>query len=145
MNYNGNDIAYRDGTWDEYKLRCQIKYIPKRGYINWQGHQYESDFVLLVPDQSTEMMKFFAAWLPDDEKEIEIVTFIGAPVIEQCRCYVRRKDEKCRDSHYLQVMSLHAEDALKNLRTPWYERFRGRRIDVNVFSANKELAAEGEK
>lgn len=95
-------------TGNEFNLECKI-ICKKLPYIDEQSDgrkvNREGIFAFLIPSESTEMMRFFNAWLPYSQDEhTEVALELGYPLACNARGAVMRANHRC-NKHHIQLMS----------------------------------------
>lgn len=123
----------------EYNLIVETKFIHKTIHEEKLKTSYERSMVILVPDITTECMKFFRAWLPETASPTdyyEVAAEIGSPVFSPCRLSVHRAPHPySQEKHFLFVMTKGVEELL--LRLP-----ESRRFTIKILPQNEESAAD---
>lgn len=121
----------------EYNLIVTTKFVRKTVIEEKLKTKYERKMVILIPDVTTECMKFFRAWLPDSTEEYhEIAAEIHSPVASPCRLSIHRAPHPySEDKHFLFVMSKGVEELF--LRLP-----EGRRFQLTVLPQGEESATD---
>jgi len=139
----GNSIApeqANDPTFKKYHLKCMVKFFKKtvRDDLGTRGViAYDRTMVLLVPQESDEMVRFLNAWCPTTIGEhFELAGHIGGPVHSTCRFSIfMGHDEKC-DRPYLFCMSKGVEDIIVKFGK------EGMNVQVTTLPANQDSEAD---
>lgn len=140
INFDGSFIGAQ-GTMDakdterRYHLNCLVKVLTVSRVNN--GKVYESQRVYLIPQESTETIKFYDCYLPsyivqesEDEPTIELV-FMAIPLSKPFRAYVSTGDKDLPQKH----IGLMSVDLLDNFR-PYNEKII--RVDCLALSEHED-------
>lgn len=133
----------------EYSFQATV-HVQKESFFDGPLQKWvEHFFVALVPDEGTQRDLFFNAWLPEINRDHELVKegkaqahyelgcVLGSPVNSPARCSILRRDKRFSKDHYLYVMSL---GPLQDL-----EHCDGKKILVTVLPASQENVDEQAK
>lgn len=100
-----------------YHIKCKIVSAP----MSYEDEQSRGkaivteEMIFLVPEVSSESMRFFGAWLPHvDTEHFEVVAMLPHPINGPCRLSVHRGSRVVHD-HHLFVMSVGVERELKKI------------------------------
>lgn len=122
----------------EYNLIVETKFVFKTVVEEKLKTRYERKLVILVPEQNTECMRFFRAWLPetsDLNDYYEIAAELGGPINSPCRLSVHRGPHPYSDKHFLFVMTKGVEELL--LKLP-----ESRRFHLKVLPQGEDVATD---
>lgn len=133
-----------DPTERPYHLKCIVvcKHVTFEDEQSKGKSNGETTNVYLLPDQSSQMELFMAAWVPQHANEhFELAVLLGRPFNAPARCSVHRATQHMAEPHMM-VMSQEAEASLisffnANLEAAKQDRLR-LRIDVTTLPASQE-------
>jgi hypothetical protein len=122
-----------------YFLKCKVL-VKKVSYLDEQSTgttQVEDEFVLLLPEESTQRTKFLMTWLPDTNLECqELGCEIGHPVFSLFRGALWRETEHLKQIHIM-VMTKSTEELLKPLD--------GKHVQLEVLGENEDEILDGQE
>lgn len=109
----------------EYHISAIVKFVDVD--VQDGDRRYKSKLVLLIPEDSTQQMLFFNAWLPEVSEEFfELTAIIKTGVQSFARLAILRRKQGICDRPYLMIMSKGvAEDFI-------HYRMEGRRIELVI-------------
>ena len=97
----------------EYNLSGKIRVVKKYAKQGFFSKREEAKAVCIELSQSDETTKFFAAWLPEDEKHTsEVLAEMGHPIYGSCRMAVLRESSLYPKGPHLFIMHKWAEEIL---------------------------------
>lgn len=103
-----------EDTERRYHLLCRVDMRTVTRVNN--GTKYEVKKVYLIPQESTELIQFYDAYLPDyidegvdEEATIELV-FMGIPMSKPFRAYLSKGDRDLKEKH-IGLMTLELSDS----------------------------------
>lgn len=119
------------------KMKIMVKEVTYDDEQSTGVKQTTEKLVFMIPQQSTQMTKFFMAWLPDTAEEAQELGFeIAHPVFLLFRGALWRRTQHVDEYHVL-VMSRGAEEELK--------RFDGKTLDVEVLAEGEDTLLDQQR
>ncbi len=132
--------AASDPTYKKFNLKCKVKFIKKsisEDIGKGRRANYDRVMAILIPQESDECYRFYAAWVPDTvEQHFELTGVIGHPVHSPCRFSVHRGHDGRSDRPYLFVMTKGVEDLIVRYKK------EGDEMNVVTMPANEDSEAD---
>lgn len=120
-----------EATEIEYNIAAKVKFVD----IDVKDHdrQYKRKIAILIPQESTQTLRFFSAWLPEVADEyFELAGIMRTGVYSPCRLAILKSKKGISDRPYLMVMSKGIEEELIT------HKLEGKVIDITILPENSD-------
>lgn len=125
----------KEPTQKEYNITAKVKFVDVD--VKDNDRQYKRKLVLLIPQESSEQVLFFNAWLPETSGEFfELSAVIKSGVPTPARLAILKSREGIYDRPYLMVMSKGVEEDFISYR------MEGKTVSLTILPEGEDEVAD---